>query len=257
MDEQLIPRYTPLWRGEDECNKCDPIIIPVGADFIFALPYNEENPYALTIIIDNSFYQLELERIEWGDIVFSKVVWNNELLEARRGTTLDLIDVSNQCYEARLSQYVNRDYEDMGIIGNIAFPDKECTDYIKIDYELDCNQPIKYTYYLDGVLARQPLSLEDEVNAISPNGLSRRVFSRTQQTKELRVRPLTLATHELLEYILNLPSFDINGTTYTQAEGEVYTYVDAGTSGYYVGKVGLVSGGNVFRQCCDNILPSS
>jgi hypothetical protein len=259
MNNELIPIYTPLWQGDSDCNKCDSNIIPVKSEYTFALPFDEVNPYVLTIEYEGTPYELELIRENFADIHICKVTWLGDLLNARLGGTLDALDVSNGCYNIRLRQLITaeNEYEERGNIGQVVFTDRPCSDFLKIEYILDCEQETKYTYFLDAVLARQPLSLAEELNAVSPSGLSRRVFSRTQQTKELRIRPLTLATHELLEYVLNLPSFEINGTTYTQAEGELYTYVDAGSSGYYVGRVALVSGGNIFRSCCDEVTPSS
>lgn len=259
MNNELIPIYTPLWQGDSECNKCDAIIIPVAYDFTFALPFDEVNPYVLTLDYDGTPYEFELEIEDFGEIQICRVTWLGDLLNARLAGTLDALDVANGCYNIRLRQFISEEneYEERGNIGQVVFTDRPCSDFLKVEYVLDCEQETKYTYFLDAVMARQPLSLSDELNAVSPAGLSRRIFSRTQQTKELRIRPLTLATHELLEYLLNLPSFEINGTAYTQAEGEVYTYVDAGSSGYYVGRVALVSGGNVFRSCCEVIAPSS
>jgi hypothetical protein len=36
--KEYIPEYTPLWRGEEQCNKCDAIIIPANEDFQVMIP---------------------------------------------------------------------------------------------------------------------------------------------------------------------------------------------------------------------------
>lgn len=262
-----LQEYTPLWRGFSECDKCDVIIMPIASPGLFMLPYDdsEEWVYIIRFNIDGVWHDAQYLGYLVDDT--NEFVYANlKNLPAGLYTFLNgeevVIDQKNKCITAAIWKQSAEDSETYQLVKNLQpfyFPDEEdlCRNFIEISYKLDCNQQLNFAIYLDAVLARQPLSLADELNAVSPAGLSRRIFSRTQQTKELRIRPLTLATHELLEYVLNLPSFEIDGTAYTQAEGEVYTYVDAGSSGYYVGRVALVSGGNVFRSCCEVIAPSS
>ena len=262
-----LQEYTPLWRGFSECDKCDVITIPIASQGHFMLPYDdtEEWVYIIRFYIEGQWHDAQYLGYlvdDTNQFVYATL----ENLPAGLYTFLNgeqvIIDQKNKCITAAIWKQSAEDPGVYQLVKNLLpfyFPDEEdlCRLFTRISYKLDCNQQLDFDIYIDAELVRQPLSLADELNAVSPAGLSKRIFSRTQQTKELRIRPLTLATHELLEYVLNLPSFEINGTTYTQAEGEVYTYVDSGSSGYYVGRVALVSGGNVFRSCCDTVLPSS
>lgn len=268
MNNELIPIYTPLWRGEDDCGKCDAIIIPPDSKFFFMIPKpinNGQTTYQLFINgLPSDAYIKFSDADVIGDYFYVQITTDSDGRLTMTPTAGMEYKLPCGCYEFELGTltilfpdvFVNR----LGIKWTIAnLCPSECRDEpLQINYQLGCgDEVLDFTYFVDGVLARQPLALADELNAVSPSGLSRRVFSRTQQTKELRIRPLTLATHELLEYVLNLPSFEINVTAYAQAEGEVYTYVDSGSSGYYVGRVALVSGGNIFRSCCDEVAPSS
>lgn len=264
--KEYIPEYTPLWRGESECNKCDAILLPTNSDFQVMIPApNEFVTYFLFLNGSDTDSYIVFDIVEEvGNHLYCNIsIEFDGQIFMRTIQGLDFF-LPCGCYEFELGTILNGDETNevtrLGVKWQfVTYCENSCKDIpLKIEYQLGCgDEVLNFTYYLDAVLARQPLSIADELNAVSPSGLSRRIFSRTQQTKELRIRPLTLATHELLEYVLNLPTFEINGTAYTQAEGEVYTYVDSGSSGYYVGRVALVSGGNVFRSCCETVAPSS
>ena len=267
MNNELIPPYSPLWQGDSQCNKCDVIIIPQNAEFVFALPTTENlelERYIVTMNVDGVDYDWSTDQGEGDGYTFNAIAWTFDKLRAFVGDTLDLLDVAGQCYDIRLRLRIaveprGFEYVEAGAIGQVYFPTQdECNDrYRQINYRLFCDQTDDFITYQDAYLATLPLTLADEVNAVDGNGRNRRIFSRLQGNKELRVRPLTLATHELLEHVLNLPSFVIDGVEYTQAEGGIYTFVDSGSSGYYVGRVELSATGKVMRLCCEEISPSS
>jgi hypothetical protein len=263
-----IPEYTPLWRGEEQCNKSDCINIPADSTFKFLIPKPTNGgatTYQLFIDLNGNQGYIIFDTGEVvGDYFYATFETNSNGYFAVQLVEGGEIQVPCGCYQVELGTltilFPDTFVSLLGIKWTFNFVcPNECTDpLLEINYTLDCeDEPLDYNLFLSGALVRQPLELADEVNAIDGTGRSRRVFSRLQTNKELRIRPLTLATHELLEGILNLPSFTIDGTEYTPAEGEVYTYVDAGTSGYYVGRVGLSASGKVLRLCCDEISPSS
>jgi hypothetical protein len=264
--KDYIPEYTPLWRGEEQCNKCDAIIIPANEDFQVMIPAPTEL-VAFYLVLngsDTDSYIVFDTAEQVGDYIYANISTGFDgSISMRTFEGLEFL-LPCGCYQFELGSVLINDPEEgvtrLGIKWTFAvLCESDCRDApLKLEYELDCgDDALQYTYFLDGALVRQPLELADEVNAIDGTGRSRRVFSRLQTNKELRLRPLTLATHELLEGILNQPSFTIDGTEYTPAEGEVYTYVDAGASGYYVGRVGLSASGKVLRLCCDSVSPSS
>lgn len=263
-----IPAYTPLWRGEDDCGKCDAIIIPPSSKFYFMIPRpinNGQTTYQLFIngLPSEAYIKFDDADVV-GDYFYVQISTDSQGRLTMTPTAGIEYKLPCGCYEFELGTFtvlfpdvfINR----LGIKWQIAtLCPNQCNESpLQVDYSLECGEsPLTFSYYLDAYLATLPLTLADEVNAVDGNGRNRRIFSRLQGNKELRVRPLTLATHELLEHVLNLPSFGIDGVEYTQAEGGIYTFVDSGSSGYYVGRVELSATGKVMRLCCDEISPSS
>lgn len=265
---QYIPPYTPLWRGDDECGKCDAILIPPASKFFFMIPKpfnNGQTTYNLFINGLPSEAYIKFDSFQTiGDYYYVQISTGNDGRLTMTPTAGIEFKLPCGCYEFELGTltvlfpdvFVNR----LGIKWTIAnLCPSDCREQpLQLDYKLGCgDEELSFTYYLDAGLRRVQSSVADEVNAINPQGISKRIFTRIQKTKLLRTRPLTNATHELLEYILNIPSITINGIEYSQAEGSIYSAEVESTSGYYLGEVELVSGGNVFRSCCDEVSPSS
>jgi hypothetical protein len=184
-----------------------------------------------------------------------RISWFLNKLQVNIADQFTLADVKGKCIDIRLriedTSTAPFTYIDQGGLGRFNFCEElDCYDpFVNVEYNLDCNQPEPYTLYLSGAFVRLPLTLEDEVNAIRPDGRSKRVYSRFQTAKELRLRPLSLATHELLEGVLNLNSYSVDSFEVSPVSGAVYTFTDTGI-GRYSGRIALVVGADVKREKC-------
>jgi hypothetical protein len=260
MNNQLIKKYTPLWKGAGECGLSDAFLFPFNKEVVLWLPPNT-SPSAKYVI---SFFDVEfgaMVNILVTDLLSNptdrivRISWFLNKLQVNIADQFTLADVKGKCIDMRLriedTGTAPFTYIDQGSLGRFNFCEElDCYDpFIKVEYNLECNQPDPYTLYLSGAFVRLPLTLEDEVNAIRPDGRSKRVYSRFQTAKELRLRPLALATHELLEGVLNLNSYEVDGFEVSPVSGAVYTFSDVGI-GRYSGRIALVVGAEVKREKC-------
>lgn len=263
----LIKEYTPLWRGVGECGKTDCINIPIDREFWFWMPpvinMGQTTYQLVTDLGGGVFAHINFQdSINLGADGFIGMIRvpSNGIAQFTKsdGTGLIGIDVAGTCKTLQLATWTVLGFDTIvGLINEFFVfnfvPERACEDnLVQVKYKLDCDQSFDYTLYLSGAFVRLPLTLEDEVNAIRPDGRSKRVYSRFQTAKELRIRPVTLATHELLEHVLNMNSYEVDGFEVTPVAGAVYTpALDTGI-GMYSGRIALVVGAEVKRECCDN-----
>jgi hypothetical protein len=264
MNENIKP-YTPLYRKRVEaCAKCEPFNVVVGEPFLFWLP-GTDNPndrYELYTIIDDIQYTLIRGEItELTDGIITSLLWNvNDELEANIGFTSNApIDVRGKCLDVYLQRVQIPDtfpidppiITDLGAIGTFKFITQTlCNSYVRLDYYLDCNQPLPYTYWLKGAFRRQPQLLADELNAVTPSGGQKRVYSRYIKPYLLKSFAFGWDEHDFLEVITCSYALQVNGVAYEPTEGSTWT-VNSPTNAYMTGQIDLVEGGRIVATCCD------
>ena len=264
MNENIRP-YTPLYRKQVEtCAKCEPINVVIGEPFNYWLPeaISPEDSYQLYTIIDEVTYNItlgELTEIE-GGVITSLVFEENGSLSANVGFDIfDPITVNNRCFDMYLQKVTTpfdfpespRVIEDLGFVGTFKFINQTlCNSYVRLDYYLDCNQPLPYTYWLKGSFRRQPQLLADEVNFVTPSGGTRRIYSRYIKPYLLKSFAFGWDEHDFLEVITCSYALEVNGITYEPTEGAVWT-VNTPTNAYSTGQMELVEGGRIVATCCD------
>lgn len=261
----IIHPYTPLYRKQvDNCAKCEPINILIGEDFNFLMPYPEDMgtvTYQLLIMYNDIQYTIEYEiledalnggnicRILWnedGSITGQSVTFgqpNIDIPTAKLCTSVSLVTQLILFPDIIISSPINT-YTFKFITQNL------CNSYVRLDYYLDCNQPLPYTYWLKGSFRRQPQLLADEINFVTPSGGTRRIYSRYIKPYLLKSFAFGWDEHDFLEVITCSYALEVNGIAYQPTEGGVWT-VNTPTTAYSTGQMELVEGGRIVATCCD------
>ncbi len=258
----LIKPYTPLYRGTAAFNcgaPCEPIRINADGSFYFWLPTaTGDSRYVLRFDLDGSTVDVIpdiVEVLEDGEIV--KVTLTDGLLGIFIEDTGSVTQVTGKCIPMRLAlRFGARPYSyvDQGSAGTWNFVSFDCGQYIEVLYKIDCEQVQSYTYVLKGGLVRLPSLVSDELNAITPAGLPRRVFTRTLDLLRLGSYPFGQQEHDFIRTILNFNQFSVSGMLVGLNEGAIWNpqTVDTLLSS---GTVELVYKGQVVKECCEVVEP--